>query len=126
MSPVSVPSTATTIQGTPKVLPATYKHPLDPLSPDEVSLYVLSSPPGTHEVILIQIAAASLSIREYIARKTDVKAIKFITLYLLPPHKKVVLAHLGIPLSPGAKPEAPTPIIRRAEADVRIHLLYTS
>lgn len=60
----------------------------------------------------------SLAIRHHIAAKTDVKAIKFITLYLLPPPKKAVLAHLGIALTPGGKPEAPTPIVRKAEADV--------
>ncbi|KAF8079221.1 copper amine oxidase [Lyophyllum atratum] len=100
MSPDSVPGTATTIQETSKNVPVAFKHPLDPLTPDEI-------------------AAVSLAIRHYIAEKTDVKAIKFITLYLLPPPKKVVLAHLGIPLSPGAKPEPPTPIIRRAEIDTR-------
>jgi primary-amine oxidase len=48
-----------------------------------------------------------------------VKAIKFITCYLLPPPKKVVLAYLGIPLTPGGKPEAATTdIVRQAEVDV--------
>ncbi|KAF5385361.1 hypothetical protein D9615_001013 [Tricholomella constricta] len=98
MSLVSVPGTATTVQEISKDLPVVFKHPLDPLTPDEI-------------------AAASLAIRHYIAEKTDVKAIKFITLYLLPPPKKVVLAYLGIPLSPGAEPESPTPIIRQAETD---------
>ncbi|KAG6917386.1 hypothetical protein DXG01_002765 [Tephrocybe rancida] len=98
MSPVPIPSTATTVQSTIKGSPSSFKHPLDPLTPDEI-------------------AAASLAIRQYVAEKTEVKAIKFVTLYLLPPPKKVVLAHLGIPTSPGAKPDAPTPIIRQAEAD---------
>ena len=42
---------------------------------------------------------------------------KFITCSLLPPPKRQVLAHLGIPLTPGGKPEPATPIIRRAEVD---------
>ncbi|KAG5642009.1 hypothetical protein DXG03_003781 [Asterophora parasitica] len=92
MSSVVKPSTV------PKDISVAFTHPLDPLTPDEIT-------------------AASLAIRHYIAENTEVKAIKFIALYLLPPPKKVVLAHLGIPLSPGAKPETPTPIIRQAEAD---------
>ncbi|KAG6852799.1 hypothetical protein C0991_009102 [Blastosporella zonata] len=98
MSPIAVPHTATGAQSTVKKPIVGFKHPLDPLTPDEI-------------------AAASLAIRHYITEKTDVKAIKFITLYLLPPPKKVVLAHLGISTSPGAKPDVPTPIIRQAEAD---------
>ncbi|GLB43633.1 putative amine oxidase [Lyophyllum shimeji] len=98
MSPITVPGTATDVQEISKDLPVALNHPLDPLTPDEIN-------------------AASLAIRHYIAAKTDVKAIKFITLYLLPPPKKAVLAYLGIPLSPGAKPEPPRPIIRQAEAD---------
>ncbi|KAG6844078.1 hypothetical protein H0H87_009960, partial [Tephrocybe sp. NHM501043] len=98
MSPAAVPGTATTAQSDVKKAPDVFKHPLDPLTPDEI-------------------LEASLAIRHYIAEKTDVKAIKFITLYLLPPPKKVVLAHLGIPTRPGAKPDAPTPITRQAEAD---------
>ncbi|KAG6830086.1 hypothetical protein H0H92_002258 [Tricholoma furcatifolium] len=98
MSPVAVPGTATSVQATVKKHPSAFKHPLDPLTPDEI-------------------AQASLAIRHYFAEKTEVKTIKFVTLYLLPPPKKVVLAHLGIPTSPGAKPEEATPIIRQAEAD---------
>lgn len=74
-------------------------HPLDPLTPDELT-------------------AVCLAIRKHIATETDVKAVKFITCYLLPPPKKAVLAFLGIPLAPGAKPEAPIPITRKAQADV--------
>ncbi|EEB93993.1 hypothetical protein MPER_07277, partial [Moniliophthora perniciosa FA553] len=59
----------------------------------------------------------SLAVRHYIASETDIKAIKFITSYLLPAPKKAVLAHLGIPLTPGGKPETPSPIIRKAEVD---------
>ncbi|KAJ7099470.1 copper amine oxidase [Mycena belliarum] len=79
--------------------PAAAWHPLDPLTPDEIT-------------------GASLAVRKYIAIETDVKAVKFITCYLLPPPKKAVLAYLGIPLAPGAKPEAPVPITRKAEADI--------
>ncbi|KAK0460886.1 hypothetical protein IW261DRAFT_1349194, partial [Armillaria novae-zelandiae] len=75
-----------------------FKHPLDPLTPDKI-------------------AAASLSVRYHIASKTEIKAIKFITTYLLPPPKKVVLAYLGICLTPGGQPEAPTPIIQKAKVD---------
>ena len=47
---------------------------------------------------LSQIVAVSHSVRRYVAEKTDMKAIRFITSYLLPPPKKAVLAFLGIPL----------------------------
>ncbi|KAG6844077.1 hypothetical protein H0H87_009959 [Tephrocybe sp. NHM501043] len=67
-----------------------------------------------------EIVAASIAIRQYVAEMTDAKAIKFLTMSLIPPPKKVVLAHLGIPTSPDTKPETPTPIIRQAEADVDI------
>ena len=60
----------------------------------------------------------SLCVRQYIASETPVKAVKFITCYLLPPPKKAVLAALGIALTPGGKPEAHKEIIRKAEADV--------
>ncbi|KAF8808159.1 peroxisomal copper amine oxidase [Phlegmacium glaucopus] len=75
-----------------------FDHPLDPLSPEEI-------------------ATVALSIRHHIAVNTDLKAIKFITCTLLPPPKKAVLAYLGIPLSPGGKPETPIPIVRKAEVD---------
>lgn len=61
----------------------------------------------------------TLAVRHHIASDTDIKAVKFITCYLLPPPKKAVLAHLGIPLAPGREPEPQTPIIRKAEIDVR-------
>ncbi|KAJ7072837.1 copper amine oxidase [Mycena amicta] len=73
-------------------------HPLDPLTPDEIS-------------------AVCSAVRKHIATDTDVKALKFMTCYLLPPPKKDVLAFLGIPLSPGAKVEASVPITRKAEVD---------
>ncbi|KAK0466066.1 copper amine oxidase [Desarmillaria tabescens] len=98
MASTTVPSTATEVLSSPHVVPTAFKHPLDPLTPDEI-------------------AAVSLSVRHHIASKTDIKAVKFITTYLLPPPKKAVLAYLGIPLTPGGKPEAPTPITRKAEVD---------
>jgi primary-amine oxidase len=64
--------------------------------------------------------AISLSVRKYTAEKTPIKAIRFITCYLLPPPKRDVLAFLGIPLAPGEKPKPfEGSIIRRAEVDVR-------
>lgn len=95
MTSITTPST---VQSFYKNRPDVFKHPLDPLTPDEI-------------------VAASLAIRHYVAEHTNAKAIKFITLYLLPPPKKAVLAFLGIPLSPESKPESPVPIIRKAEAD---------
>ncbi|KAK0500956.1 copper amine oxidase [Armillaria luteobubalina] len=98
MASTTVPSTATEVLSSPHVVPTVFKHPLNPLTPDEI-------------------AAVSLSVRYYIASKTEIKAVKFITTYLLPPPKKAVLAYLGIPLVPGGKPEAPTLIARKAEVD---------
>ncbi|RPD53949.1 peroxisomal copper amine oxidase [Lentinus tigrinus ALCF2SS1-7] len=95
----TAPSTATgvsTSAGPLKVPP--FKHPLDPLTPDEI-------------------VAVSHSVRRYVAEKTDIKAIRFITNYLLPPPKKAVLAFLGIPLQSGEKPEPTTEIVRKAEVD---------
>jgi len=77
---------------------STVNHPLDPLTPEEIT-------------------AVSFVVRQHIATETSIKAIKFITCYLLPPPKKAVLAFLGIPLTPGGKPENPTEIIRKAEVD---------
>ncbi|KAH9172436.1 copper amine oxidase [Lactarius sanguifluus] len=75
-------------------------HPLDPLSADEI-------------------AAVSLSVRHHLAAQTSVKAVRFITNYLLPPPKRAVLAHLGIPLATGepVKDEDRLPIVRKAEVD---------
>ena len=67
----------------------------------------------------------SRSVRRHVAEKTDIKAVRFITNYLLPPPKKAVLAFLGIPLLTGEPPEAPTEIVRQAEVDVRTHALET-
>ncbi|KAI0710687.1 peroxisomal copper amine oxidase [Earliella scabrosa] len=97
--PNTAPSTATNVtasSGPLKVPP--FKHPLDPLTPDEI-------------------VAVSLSIRRYTAEKTDIKAIRFITSYLLPPPKKAVLAFLGIPLQTGQEPASPVEIVRKAEVD---------
>ncbi|KAJ2933135.1 hypothetical protein H1R20_g3948, partial [Candolleomyces eurysporus] len=77
---------------------AAFKHPLDPLTAEEI-------------------VAVTSEVRKYVAAKTDIKAVRFFSSSLLPPPKRVVLAYLGIPLEPGAKPEEPTPIVRRAEAD---------
>ncbi|KIY50447.1 peroxisomal copper amine oxidase [Fistulina hepatica ATCC 64428] len=72
-------------------------HPLDPLTPEEI-------------------AAVCLVVRKYAASRS-VKAIRFITCYLLPPPKKAVLAALGISLTPSGKPEPAIPIVRKAEVD---------
>ncbi|OBZ73100.1 Peroxisomal primary amine oxidase [Grifola frondosa] len=89
-------SATNTAPSTTKGLP--FKHPLDPLTPDEI-------------------AAVSLSVRRYIAAKTNVKAVRFITNTLLPPPKRAVLAFLGIPLLVGEKPEPVSEIVRKAEVD---------
>lgn len=81
-----------------KILP-TPKHPLDPLTPDELS-------------------AATYAVRHHIAANTSIKAMKFMLCELLPPPKRAVLAYLGIPLEPGAKPEKPVPMVRKAQVDV--------
>ncbi|KAI0824402.1 peroxisomal copper amine oxidase [Trametes gibbosa] len=97
--PLTAPSTATAVtssEGPLKVPP--FKHPLDPLTPEEI-------------------AAISHSVRRYVAEKTDVKAVRFITSSLLPPPKKTVLAYLGIPLLSGEKPEPATEIVRKADVD---------
>ncbi|PCH34866.1 hypothetical protein WOLCODRAFT_27512 [Wolfiporia cocos MD-104 SS10] len=96
--PYTAPSTATAVHGaTHAKLPAA-KHPLDPLTPDEI-------------------VAVSLGVRRYTAANTEIKAIRFITTYLLPPPKRAVLAFLSIPLNPGEKPEPPTEVVRKAEVD---------
>ncbi|TCD61981.1 hypothetical protein EIP91_007645 [Steccherinum ochraceum] len=93
-----VPGTATSIQESTKTPLPGPKHPLDPLTPDEI-------------------VAVSFSVRNYTAAYTEIKAIRFITTYLLPPPKKDVLAYLRIPLSTGAEPGPVPTIVRKAEAD---------
>ena len=68
----------------------------------------------------VQIVAVSLAVRHHLAAHTSIKAIRFITNYLLPPPKRAVLAHLGIPLATGetVKDEDRVPIVRKAEVDV--------
>ncbi|KAJ4470886.1 copper amine oxidase [Lentinula aciculospora] len=98
---IAVPATATSAQQEPHTVHTGFNHPLDPLTADEI-------------------AAITLTVRHYITSKPElesIKAIKFITTYFLPPPKKAVLAHLGIPLVPGTEPEPPVQIIRRAEVD---------
>ncbi|KAI6010589.1 copper amine oxidase [Pisolithus marmoratus] len=73
-------------------------HPLDPLTPDEIN-------------------AVTLTVRKYIVEHTEIKAVKFVTCILSPPPKRAVLAAMGIPVTPGGKPEAPTKIVRKAESD---------
>ncbi|KAG2022643.1 copper amine oxidase [Coprinopsis cinerea AmutBmut pab1-1] len=97
----NVPATATTKQSTTNVnnkfSPST--HPLDPLTPAETN-------------------AITLSIRQYITKETEIKALKFVICSLLPPPKRDVLAYLGIPTTPGGQPEVPKPIVRRAEVEL--------
>jgi len=72
------------------------------------------------DVSRIQIVAVSLAVRHHLAAHTSIKAIRFITNYLLPPPKRAVLAYLGIPLATGetVKSEDRVPIVRKAEVDV--------
>ncbi|OAX39227.1 hypothetical protein K503DRAFT_769707 [Rhizopogon vinicolor AM-OR11-026] len=98
MAPTALFATATTVQSALTPKSTKFKHPLDPLTPDEIK-------------------AVSQAIRRYTTTNTPIKAVRFINSYLLPPPKKAVLAALGIPLTPGGQPEAPTPIVRKAESD---------
>jgi primary-amine oxidase len=67
-----------------------------------------------------QIASVCLSVRKHTAEKTAIKAVRFLTCYLLPPPKKDVLAFLGISLAPGEKPQSFSgTLVRKAEVDVR-------
>lgn len=93
---------ATIVPGTTAEVPASkehsFKHPLDPLTPNEIT-------------------AISLAVRNYTAVNTSIKGIRFITTSLVPPPKKDVLAFLGIPLTTGAKPEPVPVIVRKSEVD---------
>ena len=66
----------------------------------------------------------SYALKEYIAKETPIKAIKFITSAVIPPPKEVVLAVLGIPLVTGEKAE-PKDVKweRKAETDVSPSIL---
>jgi len=77
-------------------------------------------PCSDKDVAGAQIVAVSLAVRHHLAAHTSIKAIRFITNYLLPPPKRAVLAHLGIPLATGetVKKEDCVPIVRKAEVDV--------
>ncbi|KAH9981670.1 peroxisomal copper amine oxidase [Russula compacta] len=96
------PPTATSVHRTtvPKAGVILPSHPLDPLSPNEI-------------------IAVSLAVRYHLAAHTSVKAVRFITNYLLPPPKRAVLAHLGIPLATGetVNDEDRVAIVRKAEVD---------
>ncbi|EIW87176.1 peroxisomal copper amine oxidase [Coniophora puteana RWD-64-598 SS2] len=101
MSPTpTLPGTASAVvqDKAPIKVPTTFKHPLDPLTPEEIQ-------------------AVTLAVRHHIAAKTQINAVRFITCSLCPPPKRAVLATLGIPLFPGGQPEAVTPIPRKAEVD---------
>jgi hypothetical protein len=78
------------------------------------------SPCFDKDVAGVQIVAVSLAVRHHLAAYTSIKAIRFITNYLLPPPKRAVLAHLGIPLATGevVKDEDRVTIVRKAEVDV--------
>ncbi|KAG9049364.1 hypothetical protein FS837_010578, partial [Tulasnella sp. UAMH 9824] len=75
-------------------------HPLDALTPDEISL-------------------VSLAVRQHVAsERKDIKAVKFINSSIIAPLKRDVLAFLGIPVEPGVKSEPVNgPLARRAETD---------
>jgi hypothetical protein len=83
-------------------------------------LFWVVLPCSDKDVAGAQIVAVSLAVRHHLAAHTSIKAIRFITNYLLPPPKRAVLAHLGIPLATGetVKIEDCVPIVRKAEVDV--------
>jgi primary-amine oxidase len=117
--PNATPGTATKLRSDVNGKPPTvFKHPLDPLTPEEVRSLLLTLIKWPYKSSPPQLTSATYAVRQYIATKTPIKAIKFIICNLLPPPKRAVLAHLGIPLEPGAKPEEPVPVVRKAEIDV--------
>ncbi len=118
-------STATGVLHTPDLKTSTIlpSHPLDPLSPDEVTFLseLCQTPVLMFRTWLgAQIVAVSLAVRHHLVAHTPVKAVRFITNYLLPPPKRAVLAHLGIPLATceTVKDQDCVPIVRKAEVDV--------
>ncbi|KDQ19347.1 hypothetical protein BOTBODRAFT_27929 [Botryobasidium botryosum FD-172 SS1] len=75
------------------------RHPLNPLSIEEIS-------------------SISLAIRKHIAAHTEIKAVKFIATNLVPPPKRDVLAYLGIPIAPGeVLPPPAAALVRKADVD---------
>jgi len=103
MTDTQVPGTATTAVTAEKAHDASWKHPLDPLTPEEIT-------------------AVTLAVRHHVVKEQIAKGIKFITCYLLPPPKKDVLRYLGIPLTPDGAAESKDGlhIVRKAEVDVRV------
>ncbi|KAG8219327.1 copper amine oxidase [Butyriboletus roseoflavus] len=98
MTPSALLASPTAVHKTYATKHANLNHPLDPLTPDEIS-------------------AVTLAIRHYTTSNTPIKAVRFITCTLLPPPKRDVLAALGIPSILGGRLEAPVDIIRKAESD---------
>ncbi|KAF8664615.1 hypothetical protein AX16_000714 [Volvariella volvacea WC 439] len=98
MATAKLPGTASSVYSSVGNTQSRIEHPLDPLTPDEI-------------------VSVTHALRQYAVASLGVKVMKFITCYLIPPPKRAVLAHLGIPLNPGAEPESPVPIVRRAETD---------
>ncbi|KZT52940.1 hypothetical protein CALCODRAFT_557812 [Calocera cornea HHB12733] len=91
-------TTPATTDGHTSARTAGRAHPLDPLTPDEIT-------------------AVSLAIRTHVATHSTIKAVKFINTSLVPPPKRAVLAWLGIPLLTGTPPEpAPPSLDRTAES----------
>ncbi|KAG9089314.1 hypothetical protein FS749_001435, partial [Ceratobasidium sp. UAMH 11750] len=99
MTLVAVESTSVVPANPPEVKGAPLVHPLDPLSAAEIS-------------------EISSLVRHYLATQTPVKAFKYIGADPVLPHKRDVLAHLGIRASPGADPEPYVDIVRKADVDI--------
>jgi primary-amine oxidase len=75
-------------------------HPLDPLSPDEIT-------------------EACAAARTHLAESKQLKAFKFVAAFLKPPAKLEVLSRVGIPLDvDAAVGEAPERMARTAEVHV--------
>ncbi|PWN47568.1 hypothetical protein IE53DRAFT_244019 [Violaceomyces palustris] len=87
---------------TSKMISTFAPHPLDPLTPEEIS-------------------AASLIARSHFAARTSVKALKFASSLLINPPKAAVLYALGLPLPRGSKMDARTAkqaLVRRVECQI--------